>query len=142
MDVNATGTLLMMQAAARRMVEGGHGGRIVNTSSITAYDGGGTFSKTGYAAAKAAVLGLTRGGARELGAHGITCNALVPGPIDTDIMGGALTEDRKSAMSAGIPAGRVGQPDDVAALVAFLTSHEAGFVNGASYFIDGGKHMV
>ena len=54
----------------------------------------------------------------------------------------ALTEDRKSAMSAGIPAGRVGQPDDVAALVAFLTSHEAGFVNGASYFIDGGKHMV
>ena len=142
MDVNATGTLLMMQAAARRMVEGGHGGRIVNTSSITAYDGGGTFSKTGYAAAKAAVLGLTRGGARELGAHGITCNALVPGPIDTDIMGGALTEDRKSAMSAGIPAGRVGQPEDVAALVAFLTSHEAGFVNGASYFIDGGKHMV
>lgn len=142
MDVNATGTLLMMQAAARRMVDGGHGGRIVNTSSITAYDGGGTFSRTGYAAAKAAVLGLTRGGARELGEHGITCNALVPGPIDTDIMGGRLTEDRKSAMSAGIPAGRVGQPNDVAALVAFLTSHEAGFVNGASYFIDGGKHMV
>ncbi len=142
LDVNATGTLLMMQAAARRMVDGGRGGRIVNTSSITAYDGGGTFSKTGYAAAKAAVLGLTRGGARELGEHGITCNAIVPGPIDTDIMGGPLTDDRKATMAGGIPSGRVGHPDDVAALVAFLTGHEAGFVNGASYFVDGGKHMV
>ena len=110
LDVNATGTLLTMQAAARRMVDGGRGGRIVNTSSITAYDGGGTFSKTGYAAAKAAVLGLTRGGARELGEHGITCNAIVPGPIDTDIMGGPLSDDRKATMAGGIPSGRVGTP--------------------------------
>ena len=141
-DVNATGTLLMMQAAARRMIDGGHGGRIVNTSSITAYDGGGTFSKAGYAAAKAAVLGLTRGGARELGGHGITCNAIVPGPIDTDIMGGRLSDDRKAAMSADIPVQRVGQPTEVAALVSFLVSEEAGFISGSSYFIDGGKHMV
>ncbi|MER1997141.1 MAG: SDR family NAD(P)-dependent oxidoreductase [Arthrobacter sp.] len=141
-DINATGTLLMMQAAARRMLDGGFGGRIVNTSSITAYDGGGTFSKTGYAAAKAAVLGLTRGAARELGVHGITCNAIVPGPIDTDIMGGRLSEERKAEMSAGIPVQRVGQPSDVAALVSFLVGAEAGFVNGSSYFIDGGKHMV
>lgn len=142
MDVNATGTLLMMQAAARRMVDGGHGGRIVNTSSITAYDGGGTFSKTGYAAAKAAVLGLTRGGARELGPHGITCNAIVPGPIDTDIMGGPLTDERKDAMASAVPRGRVGRPQEVAALVAFLTGQDAGFINGSSYFVDGGKHMV
>jgi NAD(P)-dependent dehydrogenase (short-subunit alcohol dehydrogenase family) len=141
-DVNATGTLLMMQAAARRMIDGGHGGRIVNTSSITAYDGGGTFSKTGYAAAKAAVLGLTRGAARELGPHGITCNAIVPGPIDTDIMGGPLSDDRKASMSGDIPVQRVGHPSDVAALVNFLVGAEAGFINGGSYFIDGGKHMV
>lgn len=141
-DVNATGSLLMMQAAARRMIDGGWGGRIVNTSSITAYDGGGTFSKAGYAAAKAAVLGLTRGAARELGPHGITCNAIVPGPIDTDIMGGPLSDERRASISGDIPAGRVGHPSEVAALVSFLVSEEAGFINGGSYFIDGGKHMV
>ncbi|MBD7996646.1 SDR family oxidoreductase [Arthrobacter sp. Sa2CUA1] len=141
-DVNATGTLLMMQAAARRMIDGGHGGRIVNTSSITAYDGGGTFSKAGYAGAKAAVLGLTRGAARELGPHGITCNAIVPGPIDTDIMGGPLSDARKAALSGDIPVQRVGHPYEVAGLVNFLVSAEAGFISGGSYFIDGGKHMV
>jgi len=140
MAVNATGSLLMIQSAARRMVEVGVG-RIVNTSSITAVDGGGTFSKTAYAAAKAAVLGLTRGAARELGAHGITTNAILPGPIDTDIMGGALTDERKAEMSAGIPVGRVGSPDDIAAMVAFLLSEDAGFINGVSYQVDGGKHI-
>ncbi|WP_129656691.1 SDR family NAD(P)-dependent oxidoreductase [Rothia halotolerans] len=141
-DVNAKGTLFMMQAAAERMIEGGFGGRIVNTSSVTAYDGGGTFSKTGYAAAKAAVLGLTRGGARELGKHGITCNSIVPGPIDTDIMGGKLTDDRKAGMSSDIPLERVGQPDEVAGLIGFLVSEDSSFVNGDSVFVDGGKHMV
>lgn len=142
MDVNAKGTLFMMQAAATRMIEGRHGGRIVNTASITAYDGGGTFSKIGYAAAKAAVQGLTRGGARELGKHGITCNAIVPGPIDTDIMGGTLTDERKAGMSSDIPLQRVGQPQEVAGLITFLTSEDSSFVNGDSIFVDGGKHMV
>src|SRR5690625_4419806 len=77
MDVNAKGAFMMTQAAALRMIRGGSGGRIVNTSSITALDGGGTFSKTGYAAAKAAVLGLTRGTARELGEFGITANVKI-----------------------------------------------------------------
>ncbi len=140
MAVNATGSFLVMQAAAKRMVQTGVG-RIVNTSSITAFDGGGTFSKGGYAAAKAAVLGLSRGGARELGRFGITVNAIAPGPIDTDIMGGQLTDDRKSAMSADIPVGRVGSPQDIAAMAAFLLSEEAGFISGATYQVDGGKYM-
>lgn len=142
MDVNAKGTLFMMQAAAQRFIANKEGGRIVNTSSITAYDGGGTFSKTGYAAAKAAVQGLTRGGARELGKYGITVNAIVPGPIDTDIMGGKLSDERKQSMSSNIPLERVGQPQEIAGLVAFLVSDDSSFVNGTSINIDGGKHMV
>lgn len=140
MAVNVTGSFLMLQAAATRMVATGVG-RIVNTSSITAFDGGGTFSKGGYAAAKAAVIGLTHGGARELGPFGITVNVVAPGPIDTDIMGGRLTDERKADMSAGIPLGRVGTPEDVAALIAFLLSEEAGYITGATYQIDGGKYM-
>ena len=141
MNVNGKGTLLMIQAAAKRMIEGGFGGRIVNTSSITALDGGGTFSKTGYAAAKAAVQGLTRGAARELGTYGITANVILPGPIDTDIMGGTLTDERKVGMSANIPLERVGQPEEVAGLISFLVSEDSSFVTGTSINVDGGKHM-
>jgi NAD(P)-dependent dehydrogenase (short-subunit alcohol dehydrogenase family) len=141
MAVNAKGTLFMMQAAGERMIAHGLGGRIVNTASVTALDGGGTFSKAGYASAKAAVQGLTRGGARELGPHGITCNVLLPGPFDTDIMGGTLTDERKDGMSARVPVGRVGAPHEIGAIVKFLVSQDAGYVNGASISIDGGLHM-
>ena len=140
MAVNVTGSFLMLRAAAARMIPQGIG-RIVNTSSITAFDGGGTFSKGVYATAKAAVIGMCRGGARELGPYGITVNVLAPGPIDTEIMGGRLTDERKESMSAGIPLGRVGQPDEIAATVAFLLSEGAGYINGSTVQIDGGKHM-
>ena len=140
MAVNVTGSFLMLRAAASRMIPQ-RAGRIVNTSSITAFDGGGTFSKGVYATAKAAVLGMCRGGARELGPHGITVNVLAPGPVDTEIMGGRLTDERKASMSAGIPLGRVGQPEEIAATVAFLLSDGGGYVNGATIQIDGGKHM-
>ena len=140
MAVNVTGSFLMLRAAAARMIPQGVG-RIVNTSSITAFDGGGTFSKGVYATAKAAVIGMCRGGARELGPYGITVNVLAPGPIDTEIMGGRLTDERKASMSAGIPLGRVGQPEEIAATVAFLLSDGGGYMNGATLQIDGGKHM-
>jgi NAD(P)-dependent dehydrogenase (short-subunit alcohol dehydrogenase family) len=140
MAVNVTGSYLMLKAAAARMIPQGVG-RIVNTSSITALDGGGTFSKGVYATAKAAVIGMCHGGARELGPYGITVNVLVPGPIDTEIMGGRLTDERKASMSAGIPLGRVGQPGEIAATVAFLLSEGAGYINGSTLQVDGGKHM-
>lgn len=140
MAVNARGTMLMMKYAAREMKKSGVG-RIVNFSSITAFDGGGTFSKIAYAGAKAAVIGLSRGGARELGQYGITCNTICPGPVDTDIMGGKLTDDRKDMMSSNIPLGRVSTPGDQAAVVNFLLSEEAAFVSGTTINVDGGKHM-
>jgi len=140
MAVNVTGSFLMLKAAAERMIPQGVG-RIVNTSSITAFDGGGTFSKGVYATAKAAVLGMARGAARELGPYGISVNVLAPGPIDTDIMGGKLTDERKASMSAGIPLGRVGQPAEIAATIAFLLSENGGYISGATIQVDGGKHM-
>src|SRR5664280_757435 len=140
MAVNVTGSYLMLKAAAKRMIPLGVG-RIVNTSSITAFDGGGTFSKGVYATAKAAVIGMCRGGARELGPFGITVNVLAPGPFDTQIMGGKLTDERKASMSSTIPLGRVGQPEEIAATVAFLLSDGAGYINGATIQVDGGKYM-
>ncbi len=140
MAVNVTGSYLMLKAAAARMIPQGLG-RIVNVSSITALDGGGTFSKGVYATAKAAVIGMSRGGARELGPHGITVNVIAPGPVDTEIMGGKLTDERKADMSAGIPVGRVGQPVDIAATINFLLSESAGYLNGSTVQVDGGKHM-
>lgn len=140
MAVNCRGTMLMMKYAAELMCES-KVGRIVNFSSITALDGGGTFSKFAYAAAKAGVLGITKGGARELGVHGITVNAILPGPIDTDIMGGKLTDERKASMSSNIPLQRVGQPEELGEVVNFFLSPASSFVNGVSINVDGGKHM-
>ena len=138
--VNCRGTFLMMREAFKLMKE--HGlGRMVNFSSITAFDGGGTFSRGLYAGAKAGIIGLTRGGAREFGQHGVTVNVIAPGPIDTEIMGGKLTDDRKATMSSNIPLQRVGQPEEIAALCSFLVSEDSSFVNGTVVNADGGKHM-
>lgn len=138
--VNCRGTFLMMRHAFARMKQ--HGiGRIVNFSSITAFDGGGTFSKGIYAGAKAGIIGLTRGGAREFGPSGVTVNVIAPGPIDTEIMGGKLTDDRKATMSSNIPLQRVGQPEEIASVCSFLVSEDSSFVNGTVLNADGGKHM-
>lgn len=137
---NCLGTFLLMREAYARMKP--HKlGRIVNFSSITAYDGGGTFSKGLYAGAKAGVIGLTRGGAREFGHYGVTCNVVAPGPIDTEIMGGKLTPERKANMSSNIPLDRVGQPEEIASVCSFLCSPDSSYVNGVVMNIDGGKHM-
>jgi NAD(P)-dependent dehydrogenase (short-subunit alcohol dehydrogenase family) len=116
-------------------------GRIVSVSSASAQRGGGTYSKVPYSAAKAAVIGFTRALARELGPHGITVNAVAPGPIDTDIMGGTLTDERKAQMSADTLVGRIGTVGEVAALLAFLMGEDAGYITAATYDINGGLQI-
>ncbi|GAA1945410.1 SDR family NAD(P)-dependent oxidoreductase [Microbacterium aquimaris] len=139
-SINLDGVHWITQRVARTLVR--HGvGRIVGISSVSAQRGGGTFSKTPYSAAKAGVVGLMRSIARELGPVGVTANVISPGPIDTDIMGGTLTEERKTAMAADGVLPRIGTPRDIAAAVAYLISEDAGFVTGQTLNVDGGLYM-
>jgi NAD(P)-dependent dehydrogenase (short-subunit alcohol dehydrogenase family) len=138
--VNLNGVHYATRRAVETMTANGVG-RVVSMSSISAQRGGGTFSKTAYSAAKAGVIGFTRSVARELGRHGVTVNAIAPGPIDTDIMGGTLTEERKTTMAADGVLGRIGTPRDVAAGIAYLISEDAGYVTGQTLNIDGGTYM-
>ena len=94
-----------------------------------------------HSASKAAVIGFSRALAREVGQHNITVNSVAPGPIDTDIMGGTLTDERKAQMSADILLGRVGTVQEVAALLCFLMSENAGYITAATYDINGGLQI-
>jgi NAD(P)-dependent dehydrogenase (short-subunit alcohol dehydrogenase family) len=139
-DVNLRGTYLVTRRVVPGMVERGLG-RIVSVSSISAQRGGGTYSKVPYSAAKAGIIGFTRALARELGPHGITVNCIAPGPVDTDIMGGTLTDERKAGLTAGMPVGRVGTPGEIAALLVFLCGEDAGYITAATYDINGGLQV-
>jgi 2-hydroxycyclohexanecarboxyl-CoA dehydrogenase len=139
-DVNLRGTYLVTRRVAPGMVERNLG-RIVSVSSISAQRGGGTYSKVPYSAAKAGIIGLTRALARELGPHGVTVNCIAPGPVDTDIMGGTLTQERKHEMTVGMPIGRVGTVREVAALLTFLCGEDAGYITAATYDINGGLQV-
>ncbi|PVU82231.1 short-chain dehydrogenase [Cellulomonas sp. WB94] len=137
LDINSTGTFVVNQRAIRGMVERGLG-RVVNLSSASAQIGGGTYSKTPYSASKASVIGFSRSVAREVGKFGVTVNVVSPGPIDTDIMGGTLTDERKADMARGLLVDRVGRPEDIAAAIEFLISEDAGFITAAVYNVNGG----
>ena len=130
--VNVRGVFVATQEAARYMVGGG---RIITISSVNAdrmpFEGGGVYAMT-----KAAVAGLTRGLARDLGPCGITVNNVQPGPVDTDMNppDGPFAETLKSFMALK----RYGQGDEIAGLVSYLAGPDAGFITGASLTIDGG----
>lgn len=131
--VNLTGTFYMMREAAKRMREQ-EGGRIVNISSMSWM---GNFGQSNYAASKAGVIGMTKTAMRELARKGVTCNAICPGFIETDMTRG-VPEKVWEQMVAKIPAGYVGTPSDVGNLVAFLASDEAAYINGQVIDVSGG----
>jgi NAD(P)-dependent dehydrogenase (short-subunit alcohol dehydrogenase family) len=133
--VDLLGVIAADQAAARAMVAGGAGGRIVNWSSISAV--GGTAGAAAYAAAKAGVDAFTQSLAVELGPYGITVNSLRPGSVRTPMLAG-LDREAVEAETARIPVGRWGEPQDVAAVAAFLAGEESEWLTGACIPVDGG----
>ncbi|GAA2230771.1 SDR family oxidoreductase [Promicromonospora sukumoe] len=138
--INLHGVHHVTRAVVPAMVQAGVG-RVVCLSSVSAQRGGGTYSRTPYSVAKAGVIGLARSLARELGEHGITANAIAPGPIDTDIMGGTLSDERKAELVGDLVVDRVGTTDDIAAAISFLVGPESGFITGQTLNVDGGLHM-
>jgi 2-hydroxycyclohexanecarboxyl-CoA dehydrogenase len=138
--INLDGVHHVTRAVVDSMIAVGVG-RIVSVSSVSAQRGGGTYSKTPYSVSKAGVIGLTRALARELGPYGITANAIAPGPIDTDIMGGTLSDDRKAELVADLVVNRVGTTADIAAAISFLVSAESGYISGHTLNVDGGLYM-
>ena len=144
-DINYKAMYLCAQTVIPHMLKNGWG-RFINTSSMAgkmAYP-----KEIAYCSTKAAVLGLTRALAIELGPSGITANAICPGPIRTEMLrrthqslaeeNGVSVAEWDAGVLKTIPAGRFGEPEDVAALAAFLASEEAGFINGQAINIDGG----
>lgn len=136
-NVNLKGTFNCCKAAAQRMMKQRYG-RIVNMSSVVGVAG--NAGQANYAASKAGVIGLTKSIARELAARNITCNAVAPGFISTD-MTDALSDKQREAIVGRIASKRLGEPEDVAALVRFLASEEAGYITGQTICIDGGMSL-
>jgi L-rhamnose 1-dehydrogenase len=137
MAVNLHGAYYMVQAAANRMVDQGHGGSIVAISSISALVGG--EMQTHYTPTKAGVHSLMQSCAVALGRYGIRCNSVMPGTIATDINRDDLADPvKRRYMEGRIPLGRLGEPGDVASVAVFLASDMARYVTGAAVLVDGG----
>ena len=137
LDTNLTGAFHAIRRATPKLMRN-RWGRIVNVASVSAYAG--APGQANYSAAKAGLVGLTRAIARELAPRQITCNVVAPGPIVTD-MTAALPAEWRTTMEATVPLGRLGDPADVASLVAFVCSEAAGYVTGAVLPVDGGLGM-
>ncbi len=137
LNVNLKGAFLVTQAAAKVMIKQ-RSGRIVNISSVVGRMG--NAGQTNYAASKAGLIGLTKAAAKELASRGITVNAIAPGFIKTE-MTDKMPEAAREKLSGGIPLGRLGLPEDVAAVTAFLVSDDAAYITGQVLGVDGGLLM-
>jgi NAD(P)-dependent dehydrogenase (short-subunit alcohol dehydrogenase family) len=136
LDVDLTGAFMAAQAAARRMVEQGRGGVILNVTSVHEHIP--LSGSAPYTVAKHGLGGLTKSMALELGEHGIRVNAIAPGPIATRMTG----HEDEPPPPANLPLGRAGDAREVAALIAWLASDQSTYVTGASYVIDGGLMLI
>jgi 3-oxoacyl-[acyl-carrier protein] reductase len=136
MNVNVTGTLLCAQHAARLMVRH-QWGRIVNVASVAGMRAVGT-GRTAYGTSKGAVIALTRQMAVELAEHGVTVNAVAPGPVDTPMTRELHTARFRQEYCNAIPMNRYGTPSEIAAAVMYLVSEDAAYTSGVTLPVDGG----
>ena len=136
-DTNLASVFRLSKAVLRGMMKA-RKGRIVSITSVVGLTG--NPGQANYAAAKAGIIGFTKSLAREVGSRGITVNAVAPGFIDTD-MTRALGEAQRAALNAQIPLGRLGQPADIAAAVAFLCSPDGAYITGETLHVNGGMYM-
>jgi 3-oxoacyl-[acyl-carrier protein] reductase len=138
LDVNLTAAMRLSRAAIRPMMKA-RWGRIVQITSVVGATG--NPGQTNYAAAKAGLVGFSKSLAAEVASRGITVNAVAPGFIATP-MTDKLSDEQKAALTARIPAGRLGTPQDVAAAVLYLAAPESGYVTGATLHVNGGMAML
>jgi 3-oxoacyl-[acyl-carrier protein] reductase len=137
LDTNLKGAFLLTKPVGRLMVKQ-RSGRIINISSVIGLMG--NAGQVNYAASKAGLIGFTKSVAREFASRGITCNVVCPGFIETDMTKG-LGDDLRKKLLEKIPLARLGQPEDVAGVVAFLTSPAASYITGQILTVDGGMVM-
>jgi 3-oxoacyl-[acyl-carrier protein] reductase len=138
MDVNLTATMKLCRGVLRGMMKA-RWGRIINISSVVGAIG--NPGQANYAASKAGMIGMSKSLAYEVASRGITVNAVAPGFITTP-MTDKLTDDQKSGLLSQIPAGRMGEPSEIAAAVAYLASPQAGYVTGTTLHVNGGMAML
>lgn len=138
LSVNLRSAMILSKGVIRSMMKA-RWGRIVNISSIVGATG--NPGQANYAASKAGLVGMSKSLAYEVANRGITVNAVAPGFITT-AMTDKLTEDQKAGILAQVPAGRMGEPSEIAAAVVYLSSDEAGYVTGATLHINGGMAML
>ena len=136
-DTNLTGAYRMAKRAARPMLRA-RWGRLIFVSSVVGLLG--SAGQVNYAASKAGLVGMARSLARELGSRNITANVVAPGPVATEMFG-ALNDEQQAAITDAVPLGRVAEPTEIAAAVAFLASDDGAYITGAVIPVDGGLGM-